>query len=69
MEKVKGQTEVKLGEKQPESYLDPLLPQLESLLHNSNCSGLPRPVNGVKVTQRSKSLDGSGPLLPNLNLS
>ena len=45
MAKVKGQTEGKL-EKQTESYLDALFAQLESLLRNSNYSGLPRPANG-----------------------
>ena len=48
------------------SYLDALLPQVEGSLHNSNCSVLPRHVNGVKVTkkvtQSSKSLDGPGRL-------
>ena len=57
--KVKGKTEMKIT-KQAERYLRALLPHLEGSLHSSDCSGLPRLVNRVNVTSKSKSEDGSG---------
>ena len=41
-------------------YRGTLLPQIDGFLHNSYCSGLPGPVNGAKVTQKSNSPQGYG---------